>query len=398
MKTIKDVDIAGKRVFFRVDFNVPLDANRKVVDDSRLTAVLPTLQYALKQNARVILSSHLGRPEGKVVPEMSLAPAAERLARLLHTDVKMAPDCIGPAVKALAAGMQPGDVMLLENLRFHPEEQKNDDAFAEALAELGDVYINDAFAVSHRPDASVVAITRHVPVCAAGFLLAKEIDYFDKAMTRPKRPLAAVIGGAKVSGKLGALENMLAHVDKLLIGGAMANTFLKSRGVAVGKSKVEEDLIPVAEAVMKKAREKGVAFYLPLDAVVAGRMAPDAETKIVGIRDIPADGMALDIGPETSKLYAKALGDAATIIWNGPLGVFEMDAFSRGTLEMAKCLANSGALTIVGGGDTDAAIHKAGVADKITYISTGGGAFLELLEGKILPGVAALQQADSQRY
>jgi len=394
MKTIKDIDIAGKWVFFRVDFNVPLDPNRKVADDSRLAAVLPTLQFALKQNAKVILSSHLGRPKGKVVPEMSLAPVAERLGKLLHTNVKMAPDCIGPAVKALVADMKPGDVLLLENLRFHPEEQKNDDAFAQALAELGDVYINDAFAVSHRPDASVVAITRHMQECAAGFLLAKEIDYFDKAMSHPKRPLAAVIGGAKVSGKLGALENMLTHVDKLLIGGAMANTFLKSRGIAVGKSKVEEDLIPVAEAVMKKAREKGIAFYLPLDVVVAGRMAPDAETKIVPIQEIPPDTMALDIGPETSKLYAKALGDAATIIWNGPLGVFEMDAFSRGTLDMAKCLADSGALTIVGGGDTDSAIHKAGVATQITYISTGGGAFLELLEGKILPGVAALEKAD----
>lgn len=397
MKTIKDVDIAGKRVFFRVDFNVPLDENRQVADDSRLRAVLPTIEYALEQKARLILSSHLGRPEGKVVPEMSLAPVAARLGRLLNTNVQMAPDCIGPAVKALVAGMKPGDVLLLENLRFHPQEQDKDDAFAAALAELGDVYINDAFAVSHRPDASVVAITRHVPVCAAGFLLAKEIDYFDKAMSHPRRPLAAVVGGAKVSGKLGALENMLAHVDKLLIGGAMANTFLKCRGVAVGKSKIEEDLIPVADAVMKKAREKGVELYLPVDVVVAGRLAPDAETKTVPIGEIPADKMALDIGPETSTLYAKALGDAATIIWNGPLGVFEMDAFSRGTLEMARCLADSGALTIVGGGDTDAAIHKAGVADKITYISTGGGAFLELLEGKILPGVAALQKADSRR-
>jgi phosphoglycerate kinase len=397
MKTIKDVDIAGKRVLFRVDFNVPLDANRQVSDDSRIVAVLPTLAYVLKQNARLILSSHLGRPDGKVIPEMSLAPVAKHLGKLLHTDVKMAPDCIGPDVRALVAAMQPGDVLLLENLRFHPEEQKNDDAFAQALAELGDVYINDAFAVSHRPDASVVAITRHVPVCAAGFLLAKEIDYFDKAMSHPKRPLVAVIGGAKVSGKLGALENMLAHVDKLLIGGAMANTFLKSRGVAVGKSKIEEDLIPVAEAVMKKAREKGIEFLLPVDVVVADRMAPEAETQIVSIQNIPAQSMALDIGPGTSTLYAKALGDAATIIWNGPLGVFEMDAFSRGTLEMAKCLADSGALTIVGGGDTDAAIHKAGVAEKITYISTGGGAFLELLEGKILPGVAALQKVDSRR-
>ncbi|MEW6673174.1 MAG: phosphoglycerate kinase [Thermodesulfobacteriota bacterium] len=397
MKTIKDVDIAGKRVFFRVDFNVPLDANLKVADDSRLTAVLPTLAYARKQKARLILSSHLGRPDGKVVPEMSLAPVAKRLGELMHADVRMAPDCIGPAVKILVDAMKPGDILMLENLRYHPEEQKNDDAFARALAELGDVYINDAFAVSHRPDASVVAVTRHVPVCAAGFLLGKEIDYFDKAMSHPKRPFAAVVGGAKVSGKLGALENMLAHVDKLLIGGAMANTFLKSRGVAVGKSKIEADLIPVAETVMKKAREKGIEFFLPVDAVVASRMAPDAETTVVSIEDFPADGMALDIGPKTSKLYAKALGDAATIIWNGPLGVFEMDAFSRGTLEMAKCLAASRALTIVGGGDTDAAIHKAGVADKITYISTGGGAFLELLEGKILPGVAALQQADSRR-
>ncbi|MDF1592429.1 MAG: phosphoglycerate kinase [Desulfobacterales bacterium] len=397
MKTIKDVDINGKRVFFRVDFNVPLDENRQVSDDSRLTAVLPTLAYALEQKAMVILSSHLGRPEGKVVPEMSLAPVAVHLGRLMNTDVKMAPDCIGPAVKSLVAGMKPGDLLLLENLRFHPQEQNKDDAFAAALAELGDVYINDAFAVSHRPDASVVAITRHVPVCAAGFLLAKEIEYFDKAMSHPKRPLAAVVGGAKVSGKLGALENMLAHVDKLLIGGAMANTFLKSRGVSVGKSKIEEDLIPVAETVMKKAREKGIEFLLPVDVVVADRPAPDAEPKIVSIGEIPADKMALDIGPETSKLYRKALGDAATIIWNGPLGVFEIDAFSRGTLEMAKCLADSGALTIVGGGDTDAAIHKAGIADKISYISTGGGAFMELLEGKTLPGVAALEKAESRR-
>jgi len=397
MKTIKDVDIADKRVFFRVDFNVPLDPNRKVADDSRLVAVLPTLDYALQHNAKLILSSHLGRPGGKIVAEMSLAPVAERLSQLLQRKVKMAPDCIGTVVKTLVADMKPGDILMLENVRFHPEEQKNDDAFARSLAELGDVYVNDAFAVSHRPDASVVAITAHVPLCAAGLLLAKEIDYFDKAMSHPKRPLAAVVGGAKVSGKLGALENMLAHVDKLLIGGAMANTFLKSRGVAVGKSKVEDDLIPVAEAVMKKAREKGIEFHLPVDAVVAGKLAPDAETTIVPIQNIPADAMALDIGPQTSELYAKALGDAATIIWNGPMGVFEMDSFSRGTLAMAKCLADSNALTIVGGGDTDAAIHKAGIADKITYISTGGGAFLELLEGKILPGIAALQHADSRK-
>lgn len=391
MKTINAVDINGKRVLFRVDFNVPLDANGEVAEDSRIKAVLPTLAYALEQNAKVILSSHLGRPKGQVVPEMSLAPVAKRLGRLLGKDVKMAPDCIGPAVQALIDQMKPGDVLLLENLRFHPEEQKNDDGFAKALAELGDVYINDAFAVSHRADASVTGITRYVSVSAAGFLLAKEIEYFDKAMTNPKRPFAAVIGGAKVSDKLKALENMLEHVNKLLIGGAMANTFLKSRGIAVGKSKIEVDLISVAETIVKKAQEKKVEFLLPVDAVVADQLTPDARAKVFSIGNIPEEGMILDIGPETSDLYARALADAATIIWNGPMGVFEMDAFSRGTLQVARALAASNALTIVGGGDTAAAVHKAGVADKMGYISTGGGAFLELLEGKRLPGVAALQ-------
>lgn len=393
MKTIKDIDISGKRVLCRVDFNVPLDKNLNVTDASRLVAVLPTLKYALERNARLILASHLGRPGGKVVPEMSLSPVAKHLGRLLEKDIGMAPDCVGPIVERLVTEMNAGDVVLLENLRFHPEEQKNDAAFAKALAELCDVYVNDAFAVSHRADASLVAVTGFVRECAAGFQLAKEIDYFEKAMSNPRRPLAAVVGGAKVSSKLGALENMLQHVDKLLIGGAMANTFLKCNGVGVGKSKIEEELMDVAAAVMRKAKEKGVHFYLPVDAVVANQFDPDAEIKIVSNQEIPADWMVLDIGPATAMLYAEVLNNAETIIWNGPMGVFEMDAFSRGTMEMANTMANSRALTIAGGGDTDAAIHKAGITDKITYISTGGGAFLELLEGKTLPGVAALQKA-----
>jgi phosphoglycerate kinase len=394
MKTIKDIDIAGKRVLFRVDFNVPLDKNQNITDDSRLVAVLPTLKYALEQKARLILASHLGRPGGKVVSEMSLSPVAKHLGRLLEIDITMAADCVGTEVNNLVAKMKTGEVVMLENLRFHPEEQKNDDEFAKALAELCDVYINDAFAVSHRADASLVAVTGFVPVCAAGFQLAKEIDYFEKAMSNPQRPLAAVIGGAKVSSKLGALENMLQHVDKLVIGGAMANTFLKCSGVGVGNSKIEEDLMDVAATVMQKARDKGVHFYLPVDAVVAKQFDADAETKIVPNQEIPSDWMVLDIGPATSLLYSEVLSNAETIIWNGPMGVFELDAFKRGTMEMAKTMADSKALTIAGGGDTDAAIHKAGIVDKITYISTGGGAFLELLEGKTLPGVAALQKAE----
>jgi len=396
MKTIQDIDIAGKRILCRVDFNVPLDENGNVADDSRLTAVLPTLTYALEQKARLILASHLGRPGGKVVPEMSLAPAARRLAELLKTEVRMAPDCIGSKVEDLAAALGPGEILLLENLRFHPEEQKNDDAFAKALARPATVYVNDGFAVSHRADASVVAVTRHVPVCVAGFLLAKEIDYFAKALSDPKRPLTAVIGGAKVSSKLGVLEFLLARVDRLLIGGAMANTFLKSAGVGVGKSKIEADLIPLAGDVIQKAREKGIPFYLPVDGVAAVGPEAGAETRVVPVQEIPAGRMVLDIGPATSLLYTEALQDSGTVVWNGPMGVFELDAFSRGTVEIANAVAASAALTIVGGGDTAAAVHKAGAAEKVTYISTGGGAFLELLEGKTLPGIAALEQAQAR--
>jgi len=390
MKTIKDMDLSGKRVFFRVDFNVPLDEHQNITDDSRIRAVLPTLEYALDDNAKLIIASHMGRPKGEVVPVLSLSPVAKRLGRLLKKEVIMAKDCIGSEIKALVNKMKRGDVVLLENLRFHPEEQKNDDAFAKALAELCDVYINDAFAVSHRVNASVVAITKFAPVSGAGFLLQKELNYFKKAMADPQRPVVAIVGGAKVSSKIGALENMLRYVDKLIIGGAMANTFLKSIGHDLGKSKVEIDLIEVAASVLRKAAESGIKLYLPVDAVVASHFDARAEIKIVPMQEIPKNWMALDIGPATSLLYSQVLYDAKTIIWNGPMGAFEMDAFSRGTFAMAHSVANSYALSIVGGGDTDVAIHKSGETDRITYISTGGGAFLALLEGKTLPAVAAL--------
>jgi phosphoglycerate kinase len=394
MKRIQDTDISGKRVFIRVDFNVPLDEYQNIRDDSRIRAVLPTLRYALDHNAKLIIASHLGRPGGKAVPEMSLAPVAKRLGRLLEKQVKMATDCIGADVKKLIAEMKAGDVVLLENLRFHIQEQKNEAEFAKELASLCDVYVNDAFAVSHRKNASVAAITEHAPLSAAGFLLQKELDYFKKAMADPQRPLVAVVGGAKVSSKLGALENMLNHVDKFIIGGAMANTFLKSKGLDMGKSKVEDDLMETAGTIMKKAADKGIKFYLPVDAVVASKFDPKAEIKKVSVNEIPPDWMIMDIGPATSLLYSEVLYDAKTIVWNGPMGVFEMDAFSRGTTSMVRCVADSYALTIVGGGDTDVAVHKTGETERITYISTGGGAFLELLEGKTLPGVAALDLAD----
>lgn len=390
MRSIKDTAISGKKVLIRVDLNVPMDEHQNITDDTRIRAVLPTLKYALDHNAVLIIASHLGRPNGKVVPEFSLAPVAKRLARLLEENVIMAPDSIGPDVEKILSNMNTSDVLLLENLRFHPEEQKNDDGFAEELAKLCDVYVNDAFAVSHRSNASVVAITKYAPLSVAGFLLQKELDYFKKAMTDPKRPLVAIIGGSKVSSKLEALENMLKHVDKFIIGGAMANTFLKSKGYSMGKSNIEKNLIDVAGSIIKKAAENGIKFYLPVDAKVASQFNSKAEVKTVPIQEIPSEWMALDIGPATSLLYSEVLQDAKTIIWNGPMGVFEMDAFSRGTIDMVNSVAESYAMTIVGGGDTDVAVHKAGKSDMITYISTGGGAFLTLLEGNSLPAVTAL--------
>jgi phosphoglycerate kinase len=392
MKTIKDVAIAEKRLLIRVDFNVPLNKQQQVTDDTRIQAVLPTLKYALDQKARIIVASHLGRPKGKATPEFSLKPAAERLGMLLNRPVQLASDCIGDGVQAMIAAMKPGDVVVLENLRFHPEEEKNEDAFAKALAGLCDVYVNDAFAVSHRANASVEAITRFAPVSVAGFLMKNEIDYFDKAMQTPERPLVAVIGGAKVSSKLAALENMLLHVDKIIIGGAMANTFLRAMGLSTGKSLVETDLIETAGMILKKATERGVRIFLPIDGITAKEVEATAATAVFPVQEIPADQMILDIGPATSLLYAEALQNAKTVVWNGPMGVFEMTPFSKGTFDMVDHVIASGAISIVGGGDTDAAVHRSGKADKISYISTGGGAFLELLEGKTLPGVAALMK------
>ena len=392
MKTIKEIDISGKRVFIRVDFNVPMDKFQNITDDNRIRGVLPTVQYALDHHAKVILASHLGRPKGKRVPEMSLAPVAERLGKYLKKSVTMAPDCVGPEIEALVNSMKNDEVILLENLRFHQGEEDNDEQFAAALAKLCDVYINDAFAVCHRFNASVEAVTRFASVCGAGFLLQNEISYFKKAFENPVRPLVAVVGGAKVSSKLAALKNMLKQVDKFMVGGAMANTFLKSMGIDVGGSKTEEDQVMSAGDLMKQAAEKGVKFYVPVDAVVADSIKPDADVKIVPVKEVPEGWMIKDIGPATSLLYDEVLADAKTIVWNGPLGVFEEEPFSKGTLAMARSLAESDALSIVGGGDTDVAIHKAGETERITYISTGGGAFLALLEGTPLPGVAALDK------
>jgi phosphoglycerate kinase len=393
MKTIKDIDLSGKRVLTRVDVNVPMDEHNNIADDTRIRAVLPTINYALDENAKVIIASHMGRPKGKVDSKFSLAPVAKRLSRLLKKEVKFAPNCIGPEVTSMIQDMQAGDVLLLENLRFHPEEQANDDSFAKELASLCDIYVNDAFAVAHRKNASVVAITKHVPICVAGFLLKNELNYFTQAMENPARPLVAIIGGAKVSDKLGAMENLLNRADKLLIGGAMANTFLKCMDYEVGESLVENGLLWDARSLMKTATNRGIGFYIPVDAVVADRFDKDAETKIVPIQEVPEKWLIMDIGPATSLLYSEVLYGAKTIVWNGPMGVFEMDAFSRGTSSIVNHVANSYALTIAGGGSTDVAIYRAGESHRITYISTGGGAFLDLLEGKTLPAVAALEEA-----
>lgn len=392
MKTIKDINISDKRLLIRVDVNVPLDENNNITDDTRIRAVLPTINYALDENAKLIIVSHMGRPGGSVNSKLSLAPVAKRFSRLLQKEVKFAPDCIGPEVNEMVNKMQQRDILLLENLRFHPGEQENDDAFAKELSSLCEVYVNDAFAVAHRENASVVAITHYAPVCVAGFLLKKEINYFAQALENPARPLVAIIGGAKVSSKLGALENLLQYVDKFLFGGAMANTFLTCMDYEAGASFVENELLWEARSLMKKATKRGIGFYIPVDAVVADRFDPNAETKIVPIQEVPQKWLIMDIGPATSLLYSEVLASAKTIVWNGPMGVFEMDAFSRGTSSIVNYVANSYAHTIAGGGSTDVAIHRAGESHRITYISTGGGAFLELLEGKTLPAVAALEK------
>lgn len=385
-------NLHGKTLFMRVDFNVPLDEHQNVTEDSRIRAALPSINYALEKGAKVVLASHLGRPKGERKPEYSMAPAAKRLSLLTGKEVKLAPDCIGEKARAMVEALKPGDMLMLENLRFHKEEEKNETNFAKALANGCDIYINDAFAVSHRAHASVEAITSFFPVVAAGFLMKNEMSYFEKSMTNPTRPLVAILGGAKVSGKLEVLESLLNKVDKVIIGGGMAFTFLKALGCNVGNSLVEEGLIETARNIYESARKKGIKFYLPVDCVAADRFAAEAETKITTTQEVPEGWMALDIGPATVTLFTEALSNAKTIIWNGPMGVFEMDAFSRGTFAMVNAVANSHALTIVGGGDTDSAVHRAGEQARISYISTGGGAFLELLEGKKLPGIKALEE------
>ena len=389
-KTIEKVDLKGKRVFIRADFNVPLDENGNITDDGRIRSTLPTINYALDAGAKVILASHLGRPKGKPHPKYSVAPVALRLNRLLNKEVKFAKDCIGPDVEHLVAGMRPGDVLLLENLRFHAEEEKNDESFSRALAAFADVYVNDAFGTAHRAHASTFGITRYVKQAVAGFLMKKEIEYLQKTVANPVRPFVAILGGAKVSGKIGVIENLKDKVDKVIVGGAMAFTFNKAWGDEVGSSLVEHDMLDTAMRIRKNAREKGVKFYLPVDFVVAENMNDGAETKIVTSQEMPKGWVGLDIGPATVRLFTEAIQDAKTIIWNGPMGMFEKDAYSRGTFAIARAVADAYATTIVGGGDTDVAVHRAGVSDSITFISTGGGASLELLEGKELPGLAAL--------
>ncbi|MBW1708722.1 MAG: phosphoglycerate kinase [Deltaproteobacteria bacterium] len=397
LKFINELDLKGKTVLIRVDLNVPLDEHLNITDDSRIRTILPTVNYALDEGARIILISHMGRPKGKAVPELSLAPVARRLRRLLKKEVVLAPDCVGEEVEKLVSDMKSGDIILLENLRFHSGEEQNDDEFAKQLARLADVYINDAFAVAHRPHASVVAITKFFSKCAAGFLMKNELTYFYRAMEDPARPFVAIIGGAKISSKISAIENLMERVDKLIIGGAMANTFLKAIYPDIGtKSLLEEDLVEKARSIMRKARQKGIKFYIPVDCVVTDRFDVKAETKMTTVQEVPEDWMIVDIGPATSYLFTEALQDAKTIIWNGPMGAFEIDAFSRGTFQMVHSVANSYSLTIVGGGDTDVAVNKVGESSRMTYISTGGGAFLQLLEGSRLPGIVALEDHASR--
>lgn len=388
-KTVRDLDVAGKKVLVRVDFNVPLNDKGEITDDTRITASLPTIQYLLEQKAAVILMAHLGRPKGQVKPELSLAPVANHLGKLLGKKILFAPDCVGEAAQAAASKLKPGHILLLENLRFHKEEEKNDMEFAEKLASLADLYVNDGFGVSHRAHASVEGVTHFLPA-AAGFLLEKEIQYVGQAVTNPLHPFVAIIGGAKVSDKIGVISNLLDKVDTLLIGGGMANTFLAAQGYKMGKSLVEEDKLDLAKELLAKAKKNKVNMLLPTDLVMAAAFAPDAEHVTEKVKNLNQAYMALDIGAETSKAYAEALADAKMIVWNGPMGVFEMDAFCKGTEAVAKAVAKSRATSIVGGGDSVAAIEKLGLAKRITHISTGGGASLEYLEGKVLPGVAAL--------
>lgn len=389
-KTVRDIDVSGKRVLVRVDFNVPLDSAGNVTDDTRIKAALPTVKYLIGERAKVVLMSHLGRPKGKVDERYRMGPVADRLAQLLGAPVRKMDDCIGEQVRQAADSLGEGDVMLLENVRFYPGEEKNEPDFARQLAALGDILVNDAFGTAHRAHASNKGVAEFIPA-VAGFLMEREISMLSRVLSEPAKPFAAIIGGAKVSDKIGVIDNLLQKVNALLIGGGMANTFLKAGGLETGKSLLEEDKVDLAKQLMRRAEELGVTMLLPVDVVVAPEASPDVESKVVSVREIPGDAMALDIGPQTVENFGARIKDAATVVWNGPMGVFEMEPFAGGTVAVARALADSNAVTVIGGGDSAAAVEKAGVADKITHISTGGGASLKFLEGKELPGVAALQ-------
>jgi phosphoglycerate kinase len=392
-KTINDISVKGKRVLVRVDFNVPLDEKQQITDDTRIVESLPTIKKIMADGGKAILMSHLGRPKGKAKPEFSLQPAADRLSKLLGKPVAFAADCIGePAEKAVAA-MNDGDCLLLENLRYRNDEEANDPVFAQALAKLGDVYVNDAFGTAHRAHASTEGVTKFLPVAVAGYLMEKEIDYLGAAVENPVRPFVAILGGAKISGKIDVIQNLMTKVDTLIIGGGMAYTFFKADGLEIGKSLLEADKIELAKTILDEAKKKSIHLLLPVDCVVASDFKNDAERKVVKKEQIPADWQALDIGPETVTLFSAEIRKAKTVVWNGPMGVFEMPNFAVGTNAIAKVLAEvtkTGSTTIIGGGDSAAAIAQAGLSKAVTHVSTGGGASLEYLEGKVLPGVAAL--------
>ncbi len=392
-KTLRDISVSGKRVLVRVDFNVPMDEQGNIIDDTRIKSSLPTIDYLIDAKAKIILMSHLGRPEGRD-PKYSLMPVAKRLSRYIQRDVKMAPDCVGEEVKRMVEELKEGEVLLLENLRFHEGETKGDEEFAKKLASLGEIYVGDAFGTCHRRHASVYLVPKILKPAVMGFLLEKEINYFSKAMIDPQRPVVAILGGAKVSTKLGIIKNLLKRVDKLFIGGAMSFTFIKAMGYDVGSSLVEEDLIETAKDILEISKKLEVKLYLPVDFVIGLDISDRTPTKIVPWQEIPNGWKGMDIGPVSINLVREIIGDAQTIIWNGPMGVFELDRFKDGTYEVAKMLASSSALTIAGGGDTDHAIHKAGVYNAIDFVSTGGGAFLELLEGNHLPCIEVIDDKE----
>jgi len=396
-KTLSDIDVSGKRALVRVDFNVPLSEDQKITDDTRIRAAVPTIQYLLEGGASVVLMSHLGRPKGRVVPEMSLAPTAVRLGELLNLEVGLAPDCVGSIVEERAAALEPGQVMLLENLRYKPEEEANDPDFAKALAGLGDLYVNDAFGAAHRGHASTEGIAHHVSEAVSGLLMEREITYLDETLRQPARPFVAILGGAKISGKIEVIENLLDKVDALIVGGGMSYTFFKAMGLEIGVSLLEEDRIGVARDLITRCREQDVELLLPVDVVVADRFAVDAQTQVVNRDAMPEEWEGVDIGPNTRALYSERVKGAGTVVWNGPLGVFEMEPFAQGTLGVAQALVEAtegGTISIIGGGDTAAAVTQMGLADGMTHISTGGGASLECMGGRILPGIVALSDKE----